>query len=190
MREGAMRTWVIALSLLLCGSSLAAPVSQNYLCVQGHEQEAASKLQAFVRQAVSDFFKDRAIAVNTISLQVNLSSSIQSGADAAPYIAFTGNTNGTSALAASSVAASIAAQDGTKFNVLLSSGSDNQDAAEYRVIGTEQGFDREGNAIHRRCTLKLFNSGDGEATESLLIINAASGHVLGLVRLPSQISLY
>jgi hypothetical protein len=180
---------VIAFSLFLCGSSLAAPVSRNYLCVQGHEQEAANKLQAFVRQAVTDFFKDRRIAVNPATLQVNLSSSIQTGYDAAPYIAFTGTSAGT-AVHTSSVAATIAAQDGTKFNVLLSSGSDNQDAAEYRAISTQRGFDREGNAIQQHCTLKLFNSDDSEATKNLLVINAGSGHALGLIRLVPQISLY
>jgi hypothetical protein len=74
--------------------------------------------------------------------------------------------------------------------VLLNSGSDNQDAAEYRIIDTQWGFDREGNAMHQHSKLKLFNPGDSEATESLLVINATSGHVLGLIRLVSQISLY
>jgi hypothetical protein len=179
----------LAFSLLLCTSSLAAPVSQSYLCFQGHEQEATTKLQTFVKQAVTDFFKDRKIAIDSSSLQINLSSSTRPGYDAPSFVSFTGGASGTSA-AASSVAATVAAQDGTKFSVLLSSGSDNQDAAEYRVVSTQQGFDREGNAIHQHCSLRLFNSGDGQATENLLIINAASGHVLGSIRLPSRISLY
>jgi hypothetical protein len=176
----------LAFSLVLCASSLAAPVSQSYLCVQGHEQEATTKLQTFVKQAVSDFFKDRKIAIDSSSPQINLSISTRPGYDTPSFVSFTGGASGTSA-AGSSVAATVAAQDGTKFSVLLSSGSDNQDAAEYRVVSTQQGFD---NAIHQHCSLRLFNSGDGEATETLLIINAASGHVLGSIRLPSRISLY
>jgi hypothetical protein len=83
-----------------------------------------------------------------------------------------------------------AGDGGTKFNVLLSSGSDIQDAAEYRVISTQQGFDKEGNAIHQHCTLALFDPGDMEATKNLLIINAVSGHALGSIHLPSRIVLY
>jgi hypothetical protein len=185
------RPWrTLAFSLLLCTSSLAAPISQSYLCVQGHEQEATTKLQTFVRQAVINFFKDKKIAIDPSSVQVNLSSSTRSGYDAPSFVSVTGGASSASPLAASSVAATVAAQDGTKFNVLLSSGSDGQDKAEYRVVSTQQGFDREGNAIHQHCTLRLFNSGDGEATETLLIINAVSGHVLGSIRLPSTISLY
>jgi hypothetical protein len=180
----------LAFLLLFCASSLAAPVSQSYLCVQGHEQEATAKLQTFVKQAVINFFENRKIAIDSSSLQINLSSTTRSGYDAPSFVSFNGAASSTSPLAASSVAATVAAQDGTKFNVLLSSGSGNQDAAEYRVVSTQQGFDREGNAIHQHCTLTLFNSGDGEATETLLIANAASGHVLGLVHLPSRISLY
>jgi hypothetical protein len=168
----------LAFSLLLCYPSLAAPISQSYLCVQGHEQEATTKLQTFVKQAVINFFKDRKIAIDSSSLQVNLSSGTRSGYDAPSSVSFTGGATSASPLAASSVAATVAAQDGTKFNVLISSGSDSQDAAEYRVVSTQQGFDREGNAIHQHCALRLFNSGDGEATENLLVINATSGHAL------------
>jgi hypothetical protein len=77
-----------------------------------------------------------------------------------------------------------------KFNVLFSSGSNDQDSAEYRITRTQRGFDREGNAIGQHCALNLFNSGDSEATENLLIVNAASGHPLGSVYLPSYISVY
>jgi hypothetical protein len=190
-KEAPLRAPVLAFTLLLCGSSLAAPISQDYLCVQGHEQDATTKLQTFIRQAVVDFFNRRRIAINSSTLQINLSSSTQPGADGPPYISFTGGAaGGTSGLAASSTAGTVTAQDGTKFNVLLSSGSDTQDAAEYRVVSTQRGFDREGNAIRRHCTLKLFNLGEGEGTESLLIVNAASGHALGSIRLPARISLY
>lgn len=186
-----MRAPVLVFTLLLCGPALAAPVSQDYLCVQGHEQDATNKLQTYIRQAVVDFFRRRRIAINSSTLQVNLTNSTQSGADVPPYISFTGSAAaGSSGLAASAVAGTVAAQDGTKFNVLLSSGSDTQGTAEYRVVSTQRGFDREGNAIGRHCTLKLFNSGAFEATESLLIVNAASGHTLGLIRLPARISLY
>jgi hypothetical protein len=177
--------------LLSCTCSLAAPVSQAYLCVQGHEQDATTKMQTFIRQAVTEFFKDRRIAINPTTLQINLGNSTQAGADAPAYLSFTGNAPaGSSALTASSVAATVAAQDGTKFNVLLSSGSDNQDAAEYRIIRTQRGFDREGNAVGQHCTLRLFSSGDIEATKGLLVVNAASGHPLGRIRLPSVITLY
>jgi hypothetical protein len=179
----------LAFLLLFCGSSLAAPVSQDYLCVQGHEQDATTKLQTLVKQSVTDFFKNKDIAINASTLQVNLSSSTQTGEDEPPYVSFTGSAGG-SGFTAASVAATVAAQDGTKFNVLLSSGSDNQDAAEYRVVSTQRGFDKEGNAIDHHCALTLFSSGDSEATKSLLVINAASGHVLGLIRLPARISLY
>lgn len=176
---------------LFCGSAVAAPVNQNYLCVQGHEQDATNKLQTFVRQAVVDFFKNRRIAINSGTLQIHLSSSTQPGADGPPYISFTGSgAAASSALSTPSIAGTVAAQDGTKFNVLLSSGSDTQDTANYRIVSTQRGFDREGNAIGRHCALKLFNSGATESTESLLIINAASGHALGLIRLPASISLY
>jgi hypothetical protein len=177
--------------LVLCGTSMAAPVSQDYLCVQGHEQAATTKLQASVKAAITDFFEDRRIAINPSTLQVNLNGSTQSGGDSPPYFSFTGNTGaGGTAFTASSTAATVTAQDGTKFNVLLSSGSDDQDAAEYRILRTERGFDKEGNAVGPHCTLRLFNSGDIEATESLMIVNAASGHPIGRIRLPYTIALY
>ncbi len=175
--------------LLLCGPLLAAPVSENYLCVQGHEQEATTKLQASIKEAVINFFRYRNIAINASTLSINLTTSTQGGTDSPPYFSFTGNA-GTSGLGASSLAATVTAQDGTKFNVLFSSGSDNQDAAEYRIIRSERGFNREGNAIDPHCTLRLFDSGDSEATESLLIVNAGSGHALGSVHLPDRISVY
>jgi hypothetical protein len=179
----------IALALLF-GSSLGAPVSHSYLCVQGHEQEAVTKLQMFINNALTNFFKENKIAIDPATVQINISSSTQTGWEAPPYLSFTGNAAGSSTTGASSVGAIVAAQDGTKFNVLFSSGSDEQNAAEYRIQDTQQGFDREGNAIHQHCTLQLFNSGDIAATESLLVINAASGHTLGLIRLPLRISLY
>lgn len=177
--------------LLFCGSSLAAPISQDYLCVQGHEQEATTKLQTFIKQAVTDFFEDRGIAINASTLQASLNGSTQSGGDTPAYFSFTGNTAaGSSALTASSIAATVTAEDGTKFNVLLSSGSSDQDSAEYRIMRTQRGFDREGNAVGPHCTLRLFNSGDIEATESLMIVNAASGHAIGRIPLPYNITLY
>lgn len=175
--------------LLSCSCALAAPVSQDYLCIQGHEQAATTKLQTYLKQAVSDFFEDRRIAVNPSTLQINISESTQTGGDMPPFVSFTGAA-GTSAQTASSVAATVAAPDGTKFNVLLSSGSDQQDSAEYQVVRTQRGFNKEGNAIDEQCTLKLFNSGDMEATGSLLVVNAVSGHPLGRIRLPSRISVY
>jgi hypothetical protein len=176
--------------LCLSSSALAAPVSQNYLCTQGHEQDATAKLQNFIKQAVLDFFKKRKIPIDAASLQINLSVSTQTGMDTVPNIQFKGSVAGGSAPAVSSNAATVSAQGGTKFNVLLSSGSDNQDAAEYRVISTQQGFDKEGNAINQHCMLALFNPGDMEATKDLLIINAVSGHALGSIHLPSRIVLY
>ncbi len=186
-----MRATVLLFMLLLCGASLAAPVAQDYLCLQGHEQDATTKLQTYIRQGVIDFFKDRRIAINPTTLQINLSSGTQTGVDTAPYVAFTGGAAaGSSTLPGSSIAGTVAAQDGTKFNVLLSSGSDTQDSAQYRIVSTQRGFDREGNAIGQHCNLRLFDSGDSGATESLLVVNASSGHALGRLRLPARISLY
>jgi hypothetical protein len=186
-KERSVRTLLVW--LLLCGPLLAAPVSENYLCVQGHEQQATTKLQTLVKQAVTNFFRSRRITISPSTLQISLTLTTQGGTDSPPYVSFTGNA-GTAGLGASSLAGTVAAKDGTKFNILLSSGSNNQDAAEYRVIRTERGFNREGNAIGQHCTLRLFNSGDAEATDTLLIVNAGSGHTLGLIRLPARISLY
>jgi hypothetical protein len=186
-KEHSMRT---ALAwLLLCGPVFAAPISENYLCVQGHEQEATTKLQAIVKEAIIDFFRNRNIAINSSTLQISLTSSTQTGTSLPPYISFTGSAR-SSGLTSSSLAATVAAQDGTKFNVLLSSGSNDQDSAEYRIIRTQHGFDREGNAVDQHCMLSLFDSGDSEATRTLLIVNAGSGRVLGSLRLPARISLY
>lgn len=182
-----MRT--IILSLLLSGSSFAASVNSNYTCVQGHEQEAKAKLQVFATQALMNFFRNRNIEINPSALQFDASFTTQNNIDGAPYVGFTGNTGG-SGLAGSATAGTIAAKDGTKFNVLFSSGSDNQDMGEYRIVGTQSGFDREGNPINRHCQLNLFDSGDAEVTKTLLILNAGSGHILGLIPLPAQIPLY
>ena len=89
-----------------------------------------------------------------------------------------------------SLAGTVAANDGTKFNVLFSSGSDSQDNAEYRIIAGQKGFDREGNPIDRHCQLELFDAGDSEASKTLLVLNAGSGHVLGPIPLPAQLPLY
>jgi hypothetical protein len=62
--------------------------------------------------------------------------------------------------------------------------------ADYLVTRTQRGFDTEGNAIDEHCTLRLINSGDTMATENLLVVNANTGHTLGLTHLPSQFSLY
>ncbi|HLH95085.1 MAG TPA: hypothetical protein VKW08_08200 [Xanthobacteraceae bacterium] len=182
-----MRTIVLA---MMVGTSMSAPVSHSYLCVQGHEQDAVTKLQMFIKNAVTSFFKDRKIAIDPPTLQINISSSTQAGWESPPYLSFSGSAAASAIAGASSIGATVAAQDGTKFNVLFSSGSGEQNAAEYRIQGTQQGFDKEGNAIHPHCTLQLFNSGDDAATKSLLVINATSGHTLGLIRLPSRISLY
>lgn len=175
--------------LVLSSPLLAAPVSESYVCVQGHEQEATTKLQAFIKEAIVNFFRNRNIAINSSTLQISVSVSTQTSTVLLPYLSFTGSA-GTAGVAASPLAATVDAQDGTKFNVLLSSGSDNQDAAEYRIHRTQHGFDREGNAKGQHCTLNLFDSGDSEATKNLLFINAGSGHVLGSVHLPGRISLY
>jgi hypothetical protein len=55
----------------LISSALAAPVSQNYLCSQGHEQDATAKLQNSIKEAVLDFFKKRKIPIDAASLQIN-----------------------------------------------------------------------------------------------------------------------
>jgi hypothetical protein len=180
----------IILLLLLSGSSFAASVNSSYICVQGHEQEATAKLQAFATRAVTNFFKDRNIEIDPSALQFNIGLTTQTYVDGARYVAFTGNASGGSGLYGSAIAGTVAAKDGTKFNVLFSSGSDNQDMGEYRVVGTQSGFDREGNPINRHCRLTLFDSGDSEATKTLLVLNAGSGHILGLIPLPAQIPLY
>jgi hypothetical protein len=84
----------------------------------------------------------------------------------------------------------VTAKDGTKFNVVFSSGSDEQTTGEYRIISSQKGFDREGNALNRHCRLELFSSGDSEATKTLLVLNAKSAHVLGLIPLPRRIEVY
>jgi hypothetical protein len=179
----------IFLSLLLCGSSFAASVSRDYSCVQGHEQDATTKLQTFATQALTNFFKNRSIEIDPSTIQFNASLSIQAGVDSAPHVEFTGGTSGGSGLTGSAVAGAVAAKDGTKFNVIFSSGSDNQDMAEYRAVSSQSGFDREGNPINGHCRLELF-IGDLDATKTLLVLNAGSGHVLGLIPLPVQIPLY
>lgn len=90
----------------------------------------------------------------------------------------------------SAPAATLTAKDGTRFEILFSSGSDIQDTGAYRVNATQRGFTREGNPIGRHCRLRLFRPGDFNATRTLLVINANSGHTLGLIPLPSQISVY
>jgi hypothetical protein len=171
-------------------TAFAAPVSSNYSCIQGHEQEAVAKVQAFATQAIRQFFSKRNIEIKPETLQFGTSAAIQPELDRAPFLAFTGNAGGSTALNGPSVAGTVEAKDGTKFNVLFSSGSDTQDAAEYRIVSSQSGFDREGNPINRHCRLTLFDSGDGNASKSLLVLNAASGHVLGLIPLPAQIPVY
>lgn len=176
--------------LLFCGSSFAASVSSNYMCVQGHEQEATSKLKADAAEALTNFFKQRNIDIDPSALQFNVNLTTQTNLDGTPYVGFTGNGGGGSGLTGSAIAGTVAAKDGTKFNVLFSSGSDNQDMGEYRVVSTQSGFDREGNPINQHCYLKLFQSGDSEASKTLLILNASSGHILGSIPLPAQMQLY
>jgi hypothetical protein len=243
-----VRTLIVL--LLLCGTCTAAPVSSDYTCVQGHEQEATNKLQAYVKRAIIKFFGSRRIAIDPSTLQVNVGLTIQTGADTKPYVAFTGNAGagfaanlgagamGTPGGAAaipgaagaprapapgaanpggvvdgipggavaanppggangyaggglgSAPAATVTAKDGTRFDVLFSSGSDTQDAGEYRILASQRGFTREGNPIGRHCRLRLFESGDFDATRSLLVVNAGSGHTLGLIRLPAEIWVY
>ena len=178
------------LLLLLTSSSFAASVSSSYTCVQGHEQQAMAKLQAFGVQALKDFFKTRNIDINESTIKFNVTLSTQTDGDGVPYIAFTGNVGGGTGLTGSAIAGTVAASDGTKFNVLFSSGSDNQDNGEYRIVTTQSGFDREGNPIDRHCRLKLFDAGDSEASKTLLVLNAGSGHILGLIPLPQQLPLY
>jgi hypothetical protein len=179
----------LILWLLLSGSTFAASVSSSYTCVQGHEQEATTKLQTSITEALTNFFKVRNIEINNSALHFNVTLTAQPNIDGAPYVGFTGNTGG-AGLSGSATAGTIAAKDGTKFNVLFSSGSDNQDMGQYRIVGTQSGFDREGNPINRHCQLNLIDSGDGEATKTLLVLNAGSGHILGLIPLPAQIPLY
>jgi hypothetical protein len=177
------------LLLLLSSSTFAASVSSSYTCVQGHEKEATAKLQAFGIQALKDFFKNRNIEINQSTLKFNVNLTTQTDSSGIPYVAFTGSAGGSN-FTGTALAGAVAADDGTKFDVLFSSGSDSQDNAEYRIITTQSGFDREGNPIDRHCRLKLFVSGDSEASETLLVLNAGSGHILGLIPLPAQLPLY
>ena len=179
---------MIVLLLLLSGPSFAASVNSSYTCVQGHEQDATAKLRAFAIEAATKFFKGKDIEIDPSTLNFNFSLTTQTKVDGAPYVGFTGNAGG--GLTGSALAGTIAAKDGTKFNVLFSSGSDNQDMGEYRIVGTQSGFDQEGNPINGHCRLSLFNSGDSEATKTLLVLNAGSGHIMGLISLPAQIPLY
>jgi hypothetical protein len=57
-------------------------------------------------------------------------------------------------------------------------------------VSTQDGFDREGNPINRHCRLKLFTTGYEDASRTLLVLNAGSGHVLGLIPLLAEIALY
>lgn len=179
----------IFLLLLLSSPTFAASVNNGYTCVQGHEKEATAKMQAFGIQALKDFFKNRNIDINEPTLKFGVRLTIQTDTSGPPYVAFTGDAGGSN-LTGAALAGTVAANDGTKFNVLFSSGSDNQDSGEYRIVATQKGFDREGNPIDRHCGLKLFDSGDAEASKTLLVLNAGSGHILGLIPLPSQLPLY
>jgi hypothetical protein len=181
----------IILLFLLSGSPFAASVTSHYTCIQGHEQEATAKLEAFGTQALANFFRQKNIEVNASTLQFTVAVTTQEDINGAPYVAFAGSAGGNSGvLGGSTIGGTVAAKDGTKFNVLLSSGSDEQNAAQYRAEGAQTGFDQEGNPTNRHCRLKLFNSGDGNGTKNLLVLNADSGHVLGLIPLPVQIPLY
>lgn len=93
-------------------------------------------------------------------------------------------------LGGSAPAATVTAKDGTRFEILFSSGSDIQDTGAYRIIATQRGFTREGNPIGRHCHLRLFQPGDFNATRTLLVINTNSGRTLGLIPLPLQIRVY
>jgi hypothetical protein len=183
---------IAALFFLLTSSGFAASVSSRYTCLMGHEKEAIDKLQTFGNQAILNFFKKKNIGVDSSTLQfmVNLTSETNYGG--APYVSFSGNVGGASsgAYTSSTSVGTIASKDGTKFNILFSSGSDSQDKGDYRVEASQTGFDREGNPINGHCRLKLFNSGDSDATKTLLVLNARSGHILGLIPLPAEIFLY
>jgi hypothetical protein len=184
-----LRTTILL--FLLSSSCFAASVSSSYTCLQGHEKEAIDKLQTFGNQAIVNFFKKKNIDIDQSTLQFSVNVTAENDYSGFPYVSFSGNTSGGSeAYASSSAAGTVAAKDGTKFNVLFSSGSDSQDKGEYRLVASQTRFDREGNPINGHCRLKLFNSGDGDATKSLLVLNASSGHILGLIPLPAEISLY
>jgi hypothetical protein len=186
-KTGLLRAIILLSLFLLSRSSFAASVTSHYTCVQGREQEATAKLQTLGTQALANFFRQKNIEINASTLQFSVAVTAQADIDGAPYVAFSGNAAG---LSGSSIGGTVAAKDGTKFSVLFSSGSDEQNTAQYRAVGTQTGFDREGNPMNRHCRLKLFNSGDGNGTKKLLVLNADSGHVLGLIPLPEQIPLY
>jgi hypothetical protein len=186
--EASLRTMILL--VLLTGPAFGAPVTSHYPCIQGREQDATDKLQQYAKAALASFFKRKGIDVNTSTLQFSVSLTNQTDVDGAPFVGFAGNAGQNSGLGGAPIAGTVAANDGTKFDILLSSGSDDQDMGDYRVVGTQRGFDREGNAIDRHCRLQLFDSGDAESTKSLLVLNAGSGHVLGLIPLPAQIPLY
>jgi hypothetical protein len=95
---------------------LAAPISSSYTCIKGHEQEATNKFQAFAVGAVAKFFNDRGIDVNQPTMQVSVNLTTVAG-DGAPYVAFTGTGSSTTE-PSGTVAGTVAAKDGSKFNVL------------------------------------------------------------------------
>jgi hypothetical protein len=105
----------IFLLLLLSGSSFAASVSSSYTCVQGHEQEAIAKLQALGIQALKDFFKNRNIEINQTTLKFGVHLATQTDTSETPYVAFTGDAGGSN-LTGAALAATITANDGTRFN--------------------------------------------------------------------------
>jgi hypothetical protein len=183
---------IVCLSIwpLLCNPCFAGPVSQSYPCLQGREQKAVEELQKFGNRAITSFFKIRNIDVDPSAIQFKVSVNIQNDTASPPYAAFTGGAGANAGISESTLAGSVAAKDGTKFNILLSSGSDQQNTAEYRILASQNRFDKEGNAINGHCRLQLFNLGDGSASRNLLILNALSGHVLGLISLPTELSLY
>lgn len=175
--------------LLSCGPSLAAPVSSGYTCLADHETAATAKMQSLATELIVKFFKRRKIGINNATAQISASFTLQTDANGEPCAAFTGKSAGAGS-ATSAAAGTITAKGGTKFNVLFSSGSDNQTSGEYRIISSQSGFDREGNALNRHCRLDLFLSDDGDGSKTLLVVNATSGHVMGLVPLPRRIDLY
>ncbi len=174
--------------LMFAAPASAASVSSHYTCLQGHEQDATAKLQTAITDALTNFFSKRRIAIDPTSLQVRVTLTTQTEYGGRTYAVFTGSAGGDTGYGMGANAAAPAATDGTKFNVIFSSGSDTQDAGEYRILTSQRGFDKEGNPIDQHCRLKVFNSGDGEASKSILVLNAASGRVLGLISLPAQIS--
>ncbi len=88
----------------------------------------------------------------------------------------------------------IETESGTRLTVAFNNGEDSQadrDQALYIPVSTQDGFDREGNAINQHCELRLtFPADDLRAANTLWISNEKSGRILLSIPLPRVIQAF